>query len=170
MGRSKRFLAGWLAGCLAGGLLAGGLVVAFAAAARAGDADEASMEILRDTIQSNKKALVAVNLTLTDAEARSFWPIYDRYQADLSAVQDRLLRIIDDYATNFGSMTDEKANQLVDDYLAAERDRAEVRQKYRDPLAKVLPGRKLMRFYQIENKIHAVLRYELAKTIPVVEP
>jgi len=145
-------------------------VVAFAAAARAGDADEASMEILRDTIQSNKKALVAVNLTLTDEEARSFWPIYDRYQADLSAVQDRLLRIIEDYAANFGSMTDEKANQLVDDYLAAERDRAEVRQKYRDPLAKVLPGRKLMRFYQIENKIHAVLRYELAKTIPVVEP
>lgn len=145
-------------------------MVAFAAAARAGDADEASMEILRDTIQSNKKALVAVNLTLTDEEARSFWPIYDRYQADLSAVQDRLLRIIEDYAANFGSITDEKANQLVDDYLAAERDRAEVRQKYRDPLAKVLPGRKLMRFYQIENKIHAVLRYELAKTIPVVEP
>jgi len=159
-----------LAGFLAGGFLAGGLVVAFAAAARAGDADEASMEILRDTIQSNKKALVAVNLTLTDEEARSFWPIYDRYQADLSAVQDRLLRIIEDYAANFGSITDEKANQLVDDYLAAERDRAEVRQKYRDPLAKVLPGRKLMRFYQIENKIHAVLRYELAKTIPVVEP
>jgi len=91
-------------------------VVAFAAAARAGDADEASMEILRDTIQSNKKALVAVNLTLTDEEARSFWPIYDRYQADLSAVQDRLLRIIEDYAANFGSITDEKANQLVDDY------------------------------------------------------
>ena len=61
-------------------------------------------------------------------------------------------------------MTDEKANQLVDDYLAAERDRAQVRQKYRDPLAKVLPGRKLMRFYQIENKIHAVLRYELVIT------
>jgi len=161
MGRSKRFLAG---------VLAGGLLFAFTAAARAGDADEASMEILRDTIQSNKKALVAVNLTLTDEESRAFWPIYDRYQADLSAVQDRLLRVIEDYAANFGSMTDEKANQLVDDYLAAERDRAQVRQKYRDPLAKVLPGRKLMRFYQIENKIHAVLRYELAKTIPVVEP
>jgi len=165
MWRTKRFRAG----CFAA-FFAGWLMVAFAAAARAGDADEASMAILRDTIQSNKKALVAVNLTLTDAEARSFWPIYDRYQADLSAVQDRLLRVIDDYAANFGSMTDEKANQLVDDYLAAERDRAEVRQKYREPLAKVLPGRKLMRFYQIENKINAVLRYELAKTIPVVEP
>ncbi len=165
MWRPKRFLAGLLAG-----FLSGGLGLAFSAAARAGDADEASMAILRDTIQSNKKALVAVNLTLTDEEARSFWPIYDRYQADLSAVQGRLLRVIEDYAANFGSMTDEKANQLVDDYLAAERDRAEVRQKYRDPLAKVLPGRKLMRFYQIENKIQAVLRYELAKTIPVIEP
>jgi cell division protein FtsB len=156
MRRSKRLLA----------LL---LLVAFASPARGGDADAASMEILRNTIQSNKKALVDVNLALTDEEAQSFWPVYDRYQADLIAVNDRLLRVIADYAANFESITDEKANQLVDEYLAAERDRVEVRRRYREPIAKTLPGRKLMRFYQIENKIDAVLRFELAATIPVVE-
>jgi hypothetical protein len=66
-------------------------------------------------------------------------------------------------------MTDEKATALVDEYLAAERDRVEVRRAFREPISKSLPGRKLMRFYQIENKIDAVLRYELAATIPVVE-
>jgi hypothetical protein len=146
------------------------LLIAFAASPiRAGEADEASLEILRDTLRTNKKALVDVNLTLTDEEARLFWPVYERYQADLLAVNDRLLRVIDSYAANFASMTDEKATALVDEYLAAERDRVEVRRAFREPISKALPGRKLMRFYQIENKIDAVLRYELAATIPVVE-
>jgi len=50
-----------------------------------------------------------------------------------------------------------------------ERERADVREEYRDDFSDVLPGRKLARFYQIENKIHAILRYELARGIPVIE-
>jgi hypothetical protein len=151
-------------------LLVASLLLVFAAAPlRAGEAEDASMEILRETLRSNKKALVDVNLALSDEEARSFWPVYDRYQKDLGAVQDRLLRVIEDYAANFGSMTDEKARKLVDDYLAVERDRVEVRRAFLGPISEALPGRKVMRFYQIENKIDAVLRYELAATIPVVE-
>jgi hypothetical protein len=146
------------------------LLLALAAApAFAGEADEASIEILRDTLRSNKKALVDVNLALSDEEARAFWPVYDRYQQDLQAVQERLLRVIEEYSANFGKMTDEKARELVDEYLAVEQDRAEVRRAYLEPISKALPGRKVMRFYQIENKVDAVLRYELAATIPVVE-
>jgi hypothetical protein len=146
------------------------LLLAFAAApVRAGEADEASLEILRDTLRSNKKALVDVNLTLSDEEARAFWPVYDRYQAELGAIQERLLRVIEEYSANFGKLSDEKARQLVDEYLAVERDRSEIRRAYLEPISQALPGRKVMRFYQIENKIDAVLRYELAATIPVVE-
>ena len=35
--------------------------------------------------------------------------------------------------------------------------------------AKVLPGRTVARFYQIENKMDAVLRFDLAEAIPVIE-
>jgi hypothetical protein len=145
------------------------LLVCAAAPTRAGDTDEASPETLLETLRSNKKALVEVNLQLTEEEARAFWPVYDRYQQELSAVQERLLRIIETYEANFGKMNDEKALQLVDDYLAEERDRARIRSSYLEPIRKVLPGVKVMRFYQIENKIDAVLRYHLAATIPVVE-
>ena len=140
-----------------------------AAPARAGEADEASVEILRDTLRSNKKAFVDVNLALNDEEARAFWPVYDEYQNELGAIQQRLLAVIEDYAASFGETTDEKASKLVDEYLDIERDRAEIRRAYLEPISKALPGRKVMRFYQIENKIEAVLRYELAATIPVVE-
>jgi hypothetical protein len=150
-------------------LLVLGSVVLAAAPLRAGEADEASMEILLDTLRTNKKALVDVNLALSDDEARGFWPVYDRYQKELGGVQDRLVRVIESYRENFGSLTDEQARKLVEDYLAVERDRAELRREFLGPISETLPGRKVMRFYQIENKIDAVLRYELAASIPVVE-
>ncbi|MBW2290028.1 MAG: hypothetical protein JRG90_19705 [Deltaproteobacteria bacterium] len=144
------------------------LVVLAAAPAGAGEADEASTEILRDTLRSNKKALVAVNLALSDEEARAFWPVYDRYQAELTIVGDRLLQVIDDYTRTFGSTTDDEAHKLVGIYLAVQRDRVALLQAYVEPFAEVLPGRTLMRFYQIENKIHTVMLYELAASIPVI--
>ena len=156
----------WKPGLL---LVASLLPLVAAAPIRAGEADEASIEILRDALRSNKKAIVDVNLQLSDAEAQAFWPVYDRYQKELAGVQDRLVQVIETYRTNFGSLTDEQARKLVDDYLAVERDRAEVRRAFLGPISEALPGRKVMRFYQIENKIDAVLRYELAATIPVVE-
>ncbi|PYR40867.1 MAG: hypothetical protein DMF95_32435, partial [Acidobacteria bacterium] len=113
--------------------------------------------------------LVAVNLRLTDEEAARFWPVYDRYQQDLAGVQDRLVKVIDDYTASFRNLSDEKAMKLVEDYLAAEADRAKVRRDHLAEFAKTIPGRKVARFYQIENKMDAVVRYDLAATIPVVE-
>jgi hypothetical protein len=144
------------------------LVVSAAAPAGAGEADDASMEILRETLRSNKKALVAVNLALSDEEARAFWPVHDRYQAELTVVADRLLQVIDDYKRTFGTTTDDEARKLVDSYLAVQRDRVALLDSYVERFAEVLPGRTLMRFYQIENKIHTVMLYELAETIPVI--
>ena len=68
-----------------------------------------------------------------------------------------------------GSTTDDEARKLIDDYLAIQRDRVALRRSYVEPFAEALSGRKLMRFYQIENKIDAVMRYELAASIPVIE-
>ena len=145
------------------------LLAVSAAPGRAGEAANANLDILRDTIRTNKKALVAVNLTLSDTEAAQFWPVYDRYQAELAGVMDRLVKVIEDYSANFRTLTDEKAMQLVGEYLSVEEDRAKVRRAYLPEIAKTLPGRKVARFYQIENKTDAVLRYDLAAEIPVVE-
>jgi hypothetical protein len=134
-----------------------------------GQAAAANLDVLLDAIRSNRKALVAVNLKLTDDEAAKFWPVYDRYQKEINAVGDRLVGVIQDYTANFSGLSDDKARKLVDDYLAAEADRVKVKRAYVDEFAKTLPGRKVARFYQIENKMDAVIRYNLAATIPVVE-
>jgi hypothetical protein len=134
-----------------------------------GQASEANLDVLVNAIRSNRKALVAVNLKLTDDEAAKFWPIYDRYQKEINAIGDRLVGVIQDYTANFSDLSNEKAMKLVDDYLAVEADRVKVKRAYVDEFAKALPGRTVARFYQIENKMDAVIRYDLAATIPVVE-
>jgi hypothetical protein len=140
-----------------------------AAQPRKGPAAEATLDVLLDAVRSNRKALVAVNLKLTDDEAAKFWPVYDRYQNEINALGDRLVGLIQDYTANFSDLSNDKAMKLVDDYLAIEADRVKVKRAYVDEFAKAVPGRKLARFYQIENKIDAVMRYDLASTIPVVE-
>jgi len=135
----------------------------------AGEAATANMEILRDTIRTNKKALVAASLTLSDTEAAQFWPAYERYQGELKGVNERLTRLIEDYTAHFKTLTDQQALDLIGQYLTLDEDRAKIHRSYLPEFSKVLPGRKVARLYQIENKVDVVLRYELAAQIPVVE-
>jgi|SRR5215510_13264175 len=130
---------------------------------------QADSETLLSTIRANRRALIAVNLALTQDEAEKFWPLYDRYQAEMAALGDRVAALVQDYIANFRDLSNEKALQLTGDYLTAESDRLQVRRTYLSEFAKILPGRTVARFYQIENKMDAVLRYDLARTIPVVE-
>lgn len=132
-------------------------------------AGDTNLPVLLETIRANRKALIAVNLNLTGEEAAKFWPVYDRYQQEISAIGDRIAAIIEDYTGHFRDLSNDKALQLMEDYLAAEADRLKVRRDYLGEFAKVLPGRTVARFYQIENKMDAVLRYDLAATIPVVD-
>ena len=135
----------------------------------AGAESETDLQVLVDAIRANRKALIAVNLGLNAEEAGKFWPVYDRYQQEINTTGDRVTAIVEDYITNYPTLSNEKALQLIKDYFAAEAERVATRQKYLPEFAKVLQGRAVARFYQIENKMDAVLRYELAGTIPVIE-
>ena len=95
--------------------------------------------------------------------------MYDGYQKDLIALNNRVLKNIGDYAANVDKMTDDTAKKLVTDHLAIESDRQKLRQSYLSKFAKVLPYKKVMRYYQLENKINAVVMYEAAKQIPLVD-
>jgi hypothetical protein len=130
-----------------------------------------TMGIVRDAAKSNKKALIAVNLNLTEAEEKGFWPLYDSYQADLEKIQERQLNLIKDYAKDYNanSLTDEKAKKLMADYMATEEDTLKLNKTYFSKFDKVLPGKKVVAYYQLENKIEAIIAYEMAGQIPLVE-
>jgi hypothetical protein len=110
-------------------------------------------------------------MNLTEAEAKAFWPVYDAYQKDLQQIDQRLNKVINDYATAFnkGAMLNETATQLIDEAIAIEMAEANLKRLYVPKLSKVLPGTKVARYIQIENKVRAIVRYELAELIPLVE-
>jgi len=130
-----------------------------------------NMQILRDKIKADKKLLVAANMELTESEAKGFWPVYEEYQKDLTAINQRIAKLIETYAADYraGTITDEKAKTLIDELVAVEHIDGALQESYAPKLMKVLPPKKVLRYLQIENKIRAALKYELAANIPAVQ-
>jgi len=134
------------------------------------EASNANMEILVQKIKADKKLVVAMNMNLSDAEAKGFWPVYNDYQADLQKVNQRLGALISDYAEayNSGSISDDTAGKLIKEWLQAEAEEMKLRVANVKKLAKVLPDKKVMRYLQIENKIRALVKFGLAAEVPLV--
>lgn len=135
------------------------------------DSVVSNMEILRQKIAADKKLVVANNMNLTEEETKAFWPVYDAYQKDLQEINQRLAKMIDDYAAAFnkGAVLNETATRLIDEAIAIEMAEANLKRTYVPKLSAVLPGTKVARYLQIENKIRAIVRYDLANAIPLVE-
>jgi hypothetical protein len=147
------------------------LAVAVAAPAIAQDKGTSSMEILRQKVKADKKLLVAVNMGLSEAEDKAFWPLYDAYQNDLGQINERLRKVIVAYADAYkkGPLPNETAKTLLDDALAVEQAEVTLKRSYVPKLGAALPAAKVARYLQIETKIRALVRYELAANIPLVE-
>jgi hypothetical protein len=141
--------------------------VALPAAAQGQQAD--TMQMLRDKIRADKKLLIAENLPLTEAEAKAFWPVYENYQKEMSALNDRMIKLIREYANNYQAMSDQTAKKLMDEYLAIDAARLKIRQAYVPRFRKVLREKQVARYYQLENKVQAAVNYELAAEIPLVK-
>ena len=150
------------------------IAVALAAPAMAqtsGTAGTANMDILRQKIKADKKLVVAENLNLTDAEGTAFWPVYEAYQKELQQINQRMVTTIEAYAAayNKGPVANDTAKKLLDEVLAIDDAEAAARKATVAKAMAVLPAMKAARYIQIENKIRAAIRYELAAAIPLVQ-
>lgn len=128
-----------------------------------------TMETLRDALKADKKAFIAQYMELTQAEGKEFWPYYESYQFDLQKINDRLMKLIDDYAKVYQSLSDQDAAKMVAEYLSIEQDESKLKELYFRTLCKTLPIKKVARYMQLENKIRALVRYELAARVPLIK-
>lgn len=143
------------------GLLAGGSA-AFAQA-------KTDVELSRDVLQAERKLLVSRNLELSESEGAKFWPVYDEYAAEQRKLNDRLIVAIEAFAAEYDRLTDERAKELLEDNLAIREDRNKLRRTYLKRFADAVPGKKLARFYQIDNKLDVLLDAEIAQVVPLVK-
>ena len=127
-----------------------------------------NMQVVREKIRADKKLVVAETMGMTESEAKAFWMVYEAYQKDLAKINDRTIKLIDEYAANYGAMSAQAAKKLMDEFMAIEAEHLRIRQSYLPRFRQVLPEMKVLRYYQLENKIEAVVSYELAANIPLV--
>jgi hypothetical protein len=146
-----------------------GLLMVWPFLASAQDKPAGNMQFVVEKIRADKKLFIAENMQLTEAEAKTFWPIYEQYQDELFLLRARTLIMINDYAAAYEQMTNETAKRLLDEYMTIESLGLKLRQTYLPKFREGLPDVKVVRYYQIENKINAALVYGLAAKIPLIK-
>src|ERR1700739_668827 len=98
------------------------------------------LNLLRQDLRSKRKQLVAANLKLTDMDAKKFWPVYDQYMTELIAINDRKFGLIQEYADNWGKLTNDQSLLFARNLLEMAIATAQLRQKYVPLVAKFLVG------------------------------
>lgn len=146
-------------------------IFSFAPLPLAQDKPANNLEIIHEKLKADKKLIVAKYMELTESEAKKFWEVYEDYQKDLQKLDERLFSLLQSYAADYRnkSLTDEKAQKLLDDWLALEKDEAKHRRSYAPKVLQALPAKKAARYLQIENEYRILIRYDLAATVPLVQ-
>jgi Spy/CpxP family protein refolding chaperone len=129
----------------------------------------AAVAAFRDAVRADKRAVVAKNMELTEAEAKKFWPLYDAYQKDVQKVLQRQNRAVVEYVNQASTMNDTNAKRLARELLDADAEEQRLRERQLKRLYAVLPARKAIRYLQIENKIRTLSHYDMGAQIPLVQ-
>lgn len=127
------------------------------------------LDLLRKDLRAMRKQLIAQNLRLTETEAGKFWPIYDEYIKELIAINDKKFALIQDYADNWGTMTNDQSLLFIRQWLDADIAQTQLRQKYVPIVAKVLDGKKTATFFQLDRRIAMMLELQVASQMPLVQ-
>jgi hypothetical protein len=144
-------------------------VLACLAAATAASAQTVkdTLEVSRQAVESQRRVLVAGSVPLTDVEADAFWPLFDAYEKERRPLDERANKLVADFLAGASSLTDARAKSMVEEALEVDEGRVRLRRSYLGRMLKAIPPRKVARFYQIDNKLDAVVRADLAKQIPL---
>jgi hypothetical protein len=127
------------------------------------------IELLRKDVRSQKKQIIAENMDLSDAEAEKFWPVYDRYAAELSKIYDTKIALLNDYSENYSSMTGEQAENYIRKRAEVEQSIMQLRLNYMPAFRKVLSGRETALFYQLDWRLGLAIDVELVQ-VPLINP
>jgi len=128
------------------------------------------INLFRKDVRSMKKQIIAANLDLTDTEAQQFWPIYDRYTMELSAITDKKYALLKEYAQNYTTMTGEEAESYIKGRAAVEQSIMQLRLRYLPVFRKVLPGKVTALFYQMDWRLGLIMELQLVSQTPLIEP
>jgi hypothetical protein len=132
-------------------------------------AQNSYVEIVRSTIKTEKKALIAEVMQLSDEEGKVFWPVYNDFEERFYKINTDYYNLVQEFASNYENMTSEKATEILMSANKTHMDKAKLEKEYIKKVMKIIPPQKALRFFQASNKISAMIDAELAAEIPLLE-
>jgi hypothetical protein len=127
------------------------------------------IEIVRSTIKTEKKALIAEVMQLSDDEGSVFWPVYNEYEEKLYKINTDYFEVVKEFANNYESMSAEVAADILNKANKVSSDKAKLEKTYIKKISKAITPQKALRYFQASNKIEIMIEAELAAEIPLLE-
>ena len=135
--------------------------------AQAQDSVKADEQIILRQIQTDRRAVYAMNLELTDQESKAFWPVYDEFEAAMKKVTDARLELLNQYAAKYDALNDADAKQMLGRRMQLDKEAFALRQKYAKKVQQVLPSVKALRYVQLQDRIDNILAGNMYSMIPL---
>jgi hypothetical protein len=123
--------------------------------------------LLRQDLRAKKMEVIGQNMSLSDAEAQKFWPIYNHYVKDVHEVNNQKYALLKQYAEMWATMTDQDALIYVRRWLEVDGQAQALRLKYVPVVSQVLPGRKAATFFQLDRRLNMIIDLQLFSQIPL---
>jgi predicted unusual protein kinase regulating ubiquinone biosynthesis (AarF/ABC1/UbiB family) len=127
------------------------------------------VKLLRKDIRSIKKQLIAENVTLTDGEATKFWQVYEQYSAETERINNTRTAIIKEYSEDYGTLTDDQADNLIRRWLDTDIEQTKLRQQYVPIFRKILSGKKAATFFQLDRRISTMIDLQITSQLPLAQ-
>ncbi|MCU0414685.1 MAG: hypothetical protein MUE91_09845 [Ignavibacteriaceae bacterium] len=130
--------------------------------------DSTYIEGLKKDVGGTFKEIVKENLKLTEDEANKFWPLFDEYMAARSPIFEERVSITEEFMMNYYALDDATAKDLINKAIQSQQDLTDVRKEYLDKMFEVLPAPLVGKFFQLDNRVSAVLDLVRMSATPLI--
>ena len=130
---------------------------------------DSDIQLLRSDVQSGKNEIITATMQFTDAESTAFWPTYRDYARDQQVIGDERLALVKDYAANYDTLDDSKANAMVQRMNSIDGKTLNLREGYWPKFMKALGAKRAAKFYQVDNRLSLIINLQLTAAIPLIQ-
>jgi hypothetical protein len=127
-----------------------------------------SLQMARADIDADRKTIITNTMQFTETESAAFWPVYNTYRESARRINDKMVSLVQRADSSLAVLDDKTAESLVTQWMALQAEKATLRKTYVPKFGKALPPKKLVRYYQVENKMDAIIQFSLAANVPLV--
>lgn len=106
----------------------------------------------KEKIEALKIAYITKKLNLSPEEAQKFWPIYNKYQAELEKLRKDFKGEMSDELLNLEQLSSSEADKALNDMLAFKTNEVELTKKYTAEFKKVLSSQKVVKLFIAEQE------------------